>query len=67
LQRESRALGPVEFRKDARSRTLQWARVQLFLLRFPLHRKILDHPDFVAGRLDTGVLARTGLAIGDKK
>ena len=33
----------------------------------PLHRKILDHPDFVAGRLDTGFLARTGLAGGDKK
>jgi len=39
----------------------------LFLLRFPLHRKILDHPDFVAGRLDTGFLARTGLAGVDKK
>src|SRR5579863_8921850 len=33
----------------------------------PLHRKILDHPDFVAGRLDTGFLARTGLAGVDKK
>jgi len=33
----------------------------------PLHRKILDHPDFVAGRLDTGFLTRTGLAGGDKK
>jgi len=33
----------------------------------PLHRKILDHPDFVAGRLDTGFLLRTGLAGGDKK
>ena len=28
----------------------------------PLHRKILEHPDFVAGKLDTGFLARTGLA-----
>ena len=28
----------------------------------PLHRRILDHPDFVAGKLDTGFLARTGLA-----
>jgi acetyl-CoA carboxylase biotin carboxylase subunit len=27
----------------------------------PLHQKILAHPDFVAGRLDTGFLARTGL------
>jgi acetyl-CoA carboxylase biotin carboxylase subunit len=33
----------------------------------PLHRKILDHPDFVAGRLDTGFLARTGLAGVEKK
>jgi acetyl-CoA carboxylase, biotin carboxylase subunit len=33
----------------------------------PLHRKILDHPDFIAGRLDTGFLARTGLAGGEKK
>jgi acetyl-CoA carboxylase, biotin carboxylase subunit len=33
----------------------------------PLHRKILDHPDFIAGRLDTGFLARTGLAGVDKK
>jgi acetyl-CoA carboxylase, biotin carboxylase subunit len=33
----------------------------------PLHRKILDHPDFIAGRLDTGFLARTGLAEVDKK
>ncbi|HEY1760248.1 MAG TPA: acetyl-CoA carboxylase biotin carboxylase subunit [Bryobacteraceae bacterium] len=31
----------------------------------PLDRKILDHPDFVAGRLDTGFLARTGLAGGE--
>ena len=33
----------------------------------PLHRKILDQPDFVAGRLDTGFLLRTGLAAGNKK
>jgi acetyl-CoA carboxylase biotin carboxylase subunit len=33
----------------------------------PLHRKILDHPDFVAGFLDTGFLARTGLAGVEKK
>jgi acetyl-CoA carboxylase biotin carboxylase subunit len=33
----------------------------------PLHRKILDHPDFVAGFLDTGFLTRTGLAGVDKK
>ena len=27
----------------------------------PLHRKILEHPEFAAGHLDTGFLARTGL------
>jgi acetyl-CoA carboxylase, biotin carboxylase subunit len=32
----------------------------------PLHLKILTHPDFVAGRLDTSFLTRTGL-IGEKK
>jgi acetyl-CoA carboxylase biotin carboxylase subunit len=32
----------------------------------PLHLKILAHPDFVAGKLDTNFLMRTGL-IGEKK
>lgn len=32
----------------------------------PLHLKILAHPDFVAGKLDTSFLVRTGL-IGEKK
>ncbi len=32
----------------------------------PLHRRILEHPDFAAGKLDTGFLTRTGLA-GEKK
>ena len=27
----------------------------------PLHQKILTHPDFVAGNIDTGFLVRTGL------
>ena len=27
----------------------------------PLHQKILRHPDFAAGKLDTGFLTRTGL------
>jgi acetyl-CoA carboxylase biotin carboxylase subunit len=27
----------------------------------PLHQKILAHPDFVAGKIDTGFLARSGL------
>jgi acetyl-CoA carboxylase, biotin carboxylase subunit len=33
----------------------------------PLHQRILKHPDFAAGRLDTGFLMRTGLTGGDKK
>ena len=32
----------------------------------PLHRKILAHPDFISGNLDTSFLVRTGL-IGEKK
>jgi acetyl-CoA carboxylase biotin carboxylase subunit len=28
----------------------------------PLHQRILDHPEFVAGNLDTGFLARTKIA-----
>ena len=32
----------------------------------PLHRRILEHPDFAAGKLDTGFLARTGLAVEKK-
>jgi acetyl-CoA carboxylase biotin carboxylase subunit len=27
----------------------------------PLHQRILSHPDFIAGRLDTGFLERTGV------
>lgn len=27
----------------------------------PLHKRILSHPDFVAGRIDTGFIARAGL------
>jgi acetyl-CoA carboxylase biotin carboxylase subunit len=30
----------------------------------PLHQKILQHPDFVSGKLDTGFLVRTKLAGG---
>ena len=32
----------------------------------PLHQKILAHPDFIAGKIDTGFLARSGL-VPDKK
>jgi len=32
----------------------------------PLHQKILEHPDFVAGKIDTGFLLRTGI-LAEKK
>ena len=32
----------------------------------PLHQRILSHPDFVAGKIDTGFLARAGF-MPDKK
>jgi acetyl-CoA carboxylase biotin carboxylase subunit len=32
----------------------------------PLHQKILEHPDFVAGKLDTGFLARMGIGVEKK-
>jgi acetyl-CoA carboxylase, biotin carboxylase subunit len=32
----------------------------------PLHKRILDHPDFVAGKIDTGFIARAGF-MPDKK
>ena len=32
----------------------------------PLHKKILNHPDFLTGAIDTGFLTRTGM-IADKK
>jgi acetyl-CoA carboxylase biotin carboxylase subunit len=32
----------------------------------PLHQRILDHPDFAAGKIDTGFLARSGF-IPEKK
>jgi acetyl-CoA carboxylase biotin carboxylase subunit len=32
----------------------------------PLHERILDHPDFIAGNIDTGFLARAGF-MAEKK
>ena len=32
----------------------------------PLHQKILEHPDFVAGKIDTGFLVRTGITGGEE-
>jgi acetyl-CoA carboxylase biotin carboxylase subunit len=32
----------------------------------PLHQKILAHPDFIAGKIDTGFIERSGFAPGKK-
>jgi len=32
----------------------------------PFHQRILQHPDFIAGRIDTGFLSRHGF-LADKK
>jgi len=32
----------------------------------PLHQRILKHPEFIAGRIDTGFLLRHGF-VGEKK
>jgi acetyl-CoA carboxylase biotin carboxylase subunit len=47
-------------------RALEMFVVEGIYTSIPLHQRILRHADFVAGRLDTGFLARTGLA-GEKK
>ena len=46
-------------------RALEMFVVEGIYTSIPLHERILSHPDFVAGRLDTGFLARIG--IGEKK
>ncbi|HEX5431885.1 MAG TPA: acetyl-CoA carboxylase biotin carboxylase subunit [Bryobacteraceae bacterium] len=56
-------------REEARVRMLR--ALDMFVVEgiytsIPLHQRILRHPDFIAGRLDTGFLSRTGLA-GEKK
>ena len=58
-------------REEARTRMLR--ALGMFVVEgiytsIPLHQRILSHPDFIAGRLDTGFLARSGLlAAGEKK
>jgi acetyl-CoA carboxylase biotin carboxylase subunit len=48
------------------SRALDMFVVEGIYTSIPLHQRILAHPDFVAGKLDTGFLARIGIT-GDKK
>ncbi|MEQ1884684.1 MAG: acetyl-CoA carboxylase biotin carboxylase subunit [Bryobacteraceae bacterium] len=42
-------------------RALEMFVVEGIYTSIPLHQKILDHPDFVAGNIDTGFLIRTGI------
>jgi acetyl-CoA carboxylase biotin carboxylase subunit len=51
-------------REEARARMLR--ALDMFVVdgiqtSIPLHQRILNHPDFIAGRLDTGFLERTGV------
>lgn len=48
--------------RDRMRRALDMFVVEGIYTSIPLHRRIIDHPDFVAGNLDTGFLARTKLA-----
>lgn len=52
-------------REEATARSLR--ALDMFIIEgiqtsIPLHKKILSHPEFAAGRLDTGFLQRTGVA-----
>ena len=56
-------------REEARARmnrALDMFVVEGIYTSIPLHLKILAHPDFISGNLDTSFLVRTGL-IGEKK
>jgi acetyl-CoA carboxylase biotin carboxylase subunit len=56
-------------REEARARmnrALDMFVVEGIYTSIPLHLKILAHPDFIAGKLDTSFLVRNGL-IGEKK
>ena len=46
-------------------RALEMFVVEGIYTSIPLHERILSHPDFVAGKLDTGFLSRMG--VGEKK
>ncbi|MSV35678.1 MAG: acetyl-CoA carboxylase biotin carboxylase subunit [Bryobacterales bacterium] len=47
-------------------RALEMFVVEGIYTSIPLHQRIVNHPDFAAGKLDTGFLARTGL-VSEKK
>ena len=47
-------------------RALEMFVVEGIYTSIPLHQRILSHPDFAAGKIDTGFLARTGL-VPEKK
>ncbi|MEQ1945767.1 MAG: acetyl-CoA carboxylase biotin carboxylase subunit [Bryobacteraceae bacterium] len=47
-------------------RALEMFVVEGIYTSIPLHQKILDHPDFVAGKIDTGFLIRSGI-LAEKK
>ena len=47
------------------NRALEMFVVEGIYTSIPLHEKILSHPDFIAGKLDTGFLTRMG--VGEKK
>ena len=47
-------------------RALEMFVVEGIYTSIPLHQRILEHPDFVAGKLDTGFLVRTGI-LAEKK
>ena len=47
-------------------RALEMFVVEGIYTSIPLHQKILDHPEFVAGNLDTAFLTRTGI-LAEKK
>jgi acetyl-CoA carboxylase biotin carboxylase subunit len=48
------------------NRALEMFVVEGIYTSIPLHERILAHPDFIAGKLDTGFLQRMGIT-GDKK
>ena len=47
-------------------RALEMFVVEGIYTSIPLHQRILKHPDFIAGRIDTGFLVRHGF-LAEKK
>jgi acetyl-CoA carboxylase biotin carboxylase subunit len=48
------------------NRALEMFVVEGIYTSIPLHERILAHPDFIAGAIDTGFLVRTGMFIEKK-